>query len=283
MKKIILLLPYANHSNRLFQNLHAEAFCIEKGISYFNPYFSDMAKYYECSPNLRFPDNMSFCEKVLCLIMKNGFVKKAYKKIFPMSFGGFYYFRDEVENASDYVFNEFKKRNNIFIGGFNFRFPELTEKYQSLFMEKYALKKEFYENNELVKEFLRKKDGKTAVGIHIRRGDYKIWENGKYYFEDDVYRKYMDGFASIIRANFGKKCMFLICSNEKTSFENDESILVSTEEWFIDQYLLSKCDYIIAPIGTFSRWAAFIGKTKVFNISNDSGDISLDNFEYCVE
>jgi hypothetical protein len=279
MKNIILLLPYENHSNRLFQNLHAEAFCVEKNIPYFNPSFADISYLYNSACHCNFPKKLSFPEKVLCSIMKNNFAKKAYKKIFPKGFGGFYYFRNEIPNATDYIFKQFQKRNNIFVGGFNFRFPHLTHKHQDLFIEKYSLKKEFYENNDLVKKFIRKKTDKISIGVHVRRGDYKTYKNGIHYFEDETYKKHMDNFAKQIN----KDCIFLICSNEKTTFQNSTNILISEEEWFIDHYLLSNCDYIIGPVSTFSRWASFIGKVKIFHIKNDSGKISLDDFEYCTE
>ena len=283
MKNIVLLLPYENHSNRLFQNMHAEAFCIEKNVSYFNPSFCDIAYLYDSPCDCNYPSNMNFIEKILCLVMKIGFVKKLYKKIFPKGFLGFYYFRNEILNADDYIFRQFQKRNNIFVGGFNFRFPNFTQKHQDLFIKKYSLKKEFYENNKFVETFMEQRTNKIAVGIHIRRSDYKTYKNGIYYFQDETYQKYMNNFAKQFFCKFNKECLFLICSNEKTSFSNSENILVSEESWFIDQYLLSNCHYIIGAMSTFSRWASFIGKVKIFHITDDSGKISFDDFEYCVE
>jgi hypothetical protein len=49
---IIMAFPTGNHSNRLFQNLHFEAFCKEYGIEYINPSFSDIHDYYKSPCNL---------------------------------------------------------------------------------------------------------------------------------------------------------------------------------------------------------------------------------------
>ena len=36
-----------------------------------------------------------------------------------------------------------------------------------------------------------------VVGVHIRRGDYKTWEGGKYYFEHQEYAEQMEAVATI--------------------------------------------------------------------------------------
>jgi hypothetical protein len=43
---IILAYGAGDHSNRLFQNIHFEAFCKEYNIDYINPSFFNMYKYY---------------------------------------------------------------------------------------------------------------------------------------------------------------------------------------------------------------------------------------------
>jgi hypothetical protein len=41
---IIVFRGYGNHSNRLFQAINIEAFCIENKVGYLNPSFKDMSK-----------------------------------------------------------------------------------------------------------------------------------------------------------------------------------------------------------------------------------------------
>jgi hypothetical protein len=50
---IICIYGYGNHSNRLLQNIHFEAFCKEYGIDYINPSFTNMYKYYISPCKLR--------------------------------------------------------------------------------------------------------------------------------------------------------------------------------------------------------------------------------------
>ena len=48
-KTLICMHSAGNHSNRLFQNIHFQAFCLENNIIYKNPTFKDMQKLYPCS------------------------------------------------------------------------------------------------------------------------------------------------------------------------------------------------------------------------------------------
>lgn len=105
-------------------------------------------------------------------------------------------------------------------------------------------------------ELLRKKFD-VIVAVHIRRGDYKTFLDGKYYFEDDVYLQKMEQINHLLAPT---KVVFVIFSNEKidinnfstinTSFSNDNTPIG-------DVWGISLCDFIIGPLSTFSMWASF--------------------------
>lgn len=48
-----------------------------------------------------------------------------------------------------------------------------------------------------------RKLGKLIIGVHIRKGDYKNYMGGKYYFDDSVFMRYMDSVKS-----FKPNCVF---------------------------------------------------------------------------
>ena len=101
------------------------------------------------------------------------------------------------------------------------------------------------------------KGHKLVIGLHVRKGDYKYWLGGKYYFSDSEY----NCVCKTIKKKF-PDVMFFIASNEKISKE-----MTSDLEYFSnidgsapeDLYALSKCDYILGPPSTFSYWAGFYG------------------------
>lgn len=52
MIMLIVVKPYGNHSNRLFQNINFESICYEYHINYINPTFRDMSKFYNKTFNI---------------------------------------------------------------------------------------------------------------------------------------------------------------------------------------------------------------------------------------
>ncbi len=109
-----------------------------------------------------------------------------------------------------------------------------------------------------------------TIGVHIRRGDYKSWLNGRYYFSFEIYRDVCER----IKSEFpGRKCRFFISSAEAVDpeiFPESEYFSLENGSSAEDLYALSKCDYIIGPPSTFSRWAAFYGDKPIRFIVSES-------------
>lgn len=120
-----------------------------------------------------------------------------------------------------------------------------------------------------------------VIGVHVRRGDYKTWADGKYFFSDEVYEKYMDNLEQKIKQANGKRVKFIVFSNENISFKESDRILISLNEWYVDQYLMSICDYLVGPPSTFSAWASYVGSVKYFHIVDSSGVVELNDFLSC--
>jgi hypothetical protein len=168
----------------------------------------------------------------------------------------------------------FEKNSAVFTGGWSFRVPRLIEKHHDELIKKYSLKPEFYENNDFYKKIMRMKQEKNIlIGIHIRRGDYKIWRGGKYYFEDDVYEKYMNDFSDKLSKKDTRNQIYIIFSNDNVKFTDSENLFVSKEPWYIDHHIMSLCDYLIGPLSTFTLWANYIGKNTLYSIRDNSGNI----------
>jgi hypothetical protein len=260
---VILLNGCGNHSNRLFQTLHLESFCLEKGILYKNLSFVDMATYYD--------GNSSIFLKI---------ISKFFQVLEKLHIIRTYNFSNDDETQTYKTLMETKKI--IFINGWRFRVPELTTKYQDYFIKRYSLNSEFYKNNESIKKIEKiKAQQAILVGVHIRRGDYDEWMDGKYYFDDDLYLKNMHSIGKQLEAQYSKNIVFVIFSNTTITIPPQDDRIIENNPWYIDQYLMSKCDYIIGPPSTFSMWASYIGKTKYFHITNETGEINLADFVYC--
>lgn len=128
------------------------------------------------------------------------------------------------------------------------------------------------------------------VGVHIRRGDYRTWKDGAFFYDDQEYLSFMKLLNDQLAVNnLGVK--FLLCSNEPIeigNFEELDCFTISETSGEKDLYALSKCNYIIGPPSTYSQWASFIGcvpmkfmmsSNEKIKISDLSVVLSLDRFE----
>jgi len=275
-KKLIVIKPNGNSSNRLLQNLHFEVFCKEHQIEYHNPTFSDMAQYYTEPCNSETNSFLKFLQIDLLgkIFRHSKLVKKIFSIVWIISKFGFLKlvrFDREKADCEQTLLNAFEKKDVVYAAGWAFRVPELVKKYGNEMRTKYALNPDFYNENEFVKKINHyKSNGYTLIGVHIRRGDYKTWKNGIYYFDDDVYKKQMENHSQKLQTKGKEKQIFILFSNEPLQFEQSSNLLISSEKWFIDQHIMAKCDYLIGPPSTFTLWASFVGQSELIRIYNDT-------------
>jgi hypothetical protein len=129
----------------------------------------------------------------------------------------------------------------------------------------------------LINEFRKNYD--LLIGVHIRRGDYKDFQGGKYYFSDEVYRAYQKKVAALFA---GKKIKFYIFSNEKIELQNFSGLdtyFNPAASSVYDMWAMSQCDYIIGPLSTFSMWASFWNKTPLYIMDAPNNDIEISQFK----
>lgn len=157
---------------------------------------------------------------------------------------------DGLNVVSGFPFYEYDalcKNHNYIAWCFEFQ-PEVIKKV-SKFVEQY------------------REDADYLIGIHIRRGDYKEWRGGKYYFDDAAYYAASQAIQDVLQLR-SKKVKYVICSNEEINLDHydgkyERYVGDSMEH---DMYMLSLCDCIVAPQSTFSGWASFLGRVPVFRI-----------------
>lgn len=107
------------------------------------------------------------------------------------------------------------------------------------------------------------KDYDMTVGVHVRRGDYRFWKSGHYFFEMSQYCMICNQIRNLYPQ---KRLKFFISTNEIINAEELNGIdyfVINQSSAMKDLCCLSKCDIIIGPPSSFSRWAAFIGKKKL--------------------
>ena len=116
------------------------------------------------------------------------------------------------------------------------------------------------------------------VGVHIRRGDYLEFADGKFYYSDADFLKFMKRILLLTNKRVG----FLLCSNESINFEAFSEVntfQIDDTDAIEDLYALSLCDYIIGPHSTYTMWSSFYGSTPLKLILNKDELFELDDFK----
>jgi len=120
------------------------------------------------------------------------------------------------------------------------------------------------------------------LGIHIRRGDYRTWHDGKYYFTDEQYLSYIRQFLAL---HPNKKVNIFICGNDpeldKDKFTKelaDNLVVFPNGNPGEDLYLLSCCDYLIGAPSTFTLTAAMYHDRPLCWIMDAEQPLTSDSF-----
>jgi Glycosyl transferase family 11 len=117
----------------------------------------------------------------------------------------------------------------------------------------------------------------VVVGVHIRRGDYAGWRQGRYFFPVE---RYMEWMMELKQQFPGRKVAFLVCSNELRSANEFPGLVVGfpTGIPVEDMFALAECDYIMGPVSSFSQWASFYGAKPLFHLTGADARVELEKF-----
>lgn len=127
------------------------------------------------------------------------------------------------------------------------------------------------------------KSSDIICGIHIRRGDYKKWNDGKYYYSDIQFLDIMKKFRELFK---DKSVAFFIASNDNVDFSVFNScnyFTIKQSNSVKDLYALSKCDYLIGPPSTFSGWASYYGDSLINFIEDPKQKLEKSSFKNIME
>lgn len=170
--------------------------------------------------------------------------------------------------------------HNSMVEGWGVRYLDLMFNYIDEIRDHFA----FNSNTELsVNNYLDRNgsEGVVRIGVHIRRGDYKTWNNGRFFFNDD---EFIQKVHSLIALLSNREIEVYICSNDShLKHELYDHSLKGAKVLFPhgnpgeDLCLLSKCDYLIGPPSTFSLIATMYGKSLLYWMGVGE-PMSLDSF-----
>ena len=145
-------------------------------------------------------------------------------------------------------------------------------------------KEEIMQKAEHMVANLRNKSD-LVLGVHIRRGDYATWHEGRFFYELEDYHQFMLRIQQLYK---DRRISFFVSSNEDFSLDIFEGCHCRRFEEepsgaILDLYTLSLCDRIIGPFSSYSRWASFIGEVPLCFLETKEQQFTEDSFSRIVD
>lgn len=194
------------------------------------------------------------------------------------------------------------RHRHIVVSGWNVRFYDLFLKYRSEIVELFRIDECYtqpvrekmnvndnVEGQRLLPQSLRpvsldlRPKSQISLGVHIRRGDYATWQDGRYFFNDKVYASYINRFAAMHPDQTVD--VFLSTNDARVTAEHYQALCPKVHIYHLkgsapeDLFMLSECDYLIGPPSTFSLVAAMYRDIPLYRMdSADADSMTADGF-----
>jgi len=264
MKHKVFIMDTGQMCNHIIVFGHAYGFCREHGL---NPISLNF-----CLPQYQF---FKICKTDICSRLWYYICKLLTKwiRLIPIIN---YNILDANNKENE---NKIKSSVLCLANGWCIRHYDLFEKYRNEIKELFSFNDDVAQSVDKTLSSTNKDTIK--IGIHIRRGDYKQWCNGHYYFDDETY---IDKINQIVRQLSDKDVIVYLCTNDNSInieyFQNNLlcPIIWSKGNAAEDLCLLSKCDYVIGPPSTFSLVSALYGNNKIYWIKDSTDEVGLNMF-----
>jgi hypothetical protein len=269
--------------NRLIVFAHFIAFAAEKGTIILNPSFDEYASWFEGTRRslwCKFPQRIIGSKRRVPLILRSilyqvvlimAKVLKRFNLFHSLIQVKYLDWDEEFDIAQ---FAEVQAQILI-VQGWLYRCPSLIKKHGNLIRSFFRPTNNFL---SAVDSFLQVHRAEVLVGVHIRRGDYKTFLNGKYFYDLELYHKKMKEIQTFFP---GRSVRFCICSNvpinAKFSFSNLDCVN-GPGSVVEDLMVLTRCNYILGPPSTFTIWASFYGSVPLYQMENINRKIELSDF-----
>ena len=288
---VIIVGKHGQLCNRLF---HASAFlanAIEHDYRVYNTRFNEYFTFFEenyrgnaSKTPLRviFQNNHflhTACRRALGLLIRMCMKYKIKRLPFVEIVEIFAMQAPSVFDLNDPVFVEKARSKIVLVGGWFFRDTPNFEKYQDTIRAFWRPNTDIIARTERQIESYREGFDIT-IGVHIRRGDYVDFKDGKWFYSDAVYAQKLLSINELDVFK-DKKIRFVICSNEAINSESFAALSVVFElrHFVEDLHLLSLCDYIVGVPSTFSMWASFYGQRPLLQLNHAEQIIDFDDFK----
>jgi hypothetical protein len=164
----------------------------------------------------------------------------------------------------------------VVVTGFGFRCEPLVEKHADAIRGYFTPIEPLAGNVAKVVARARSR-ADVLVGIHMRRGDFRTFGGGRWFYDDRTYGRVMRDAIELFP---GQHVGFLVVSNEPVNFASFPGmpLHVGTGHLVEDMYSLAGCDFVIGPPSTYTSWASFYGQVPLLVMNSAEERIVHDGF-----
>ncbi len=149
------------------------------------------------------------------------------------------------------------RHRHIVVSGWFVRYYDLFLKYRDEICELFTLDAQITDPVKArMSEREKLQTSPLRLGVHIRRGDYKEWRDGQYYFDDETYARHVNRFAAMYPER--DVHVYLSTNDGMVTEERFQQLCPQVHVHHLqgsapeDLFMLSECDYLMGPPSTFS-------------------------------
>lgn len=168
--------------------------------------------------------------------------------------------------------------------GWEARWYDLFLKYKAEILQLFAFDRRVKAYGDTLLDVQSSSDG-CRLGLHIRRGDYRTFHGGRFYYSDEQYQRLIKQFVEL-----HPKATIVICGNDPQLDESGfKEALPYTRLIFSkgnpgeDLYLLSQCDYLMGAPSTFTLVASMYRDLPLYWVKDADAPVteaSFDRFDH---
>lgn len=179
------------------------------------------------------------------------------------------------------------RHRHIVVSGWNVRFYDLFLKYRQEICELFTLDEQYtapVKAKMTAAETSYDDTLRVRLGVHIRRGDYAQWADGRYYYTDEVFAAHINRFAEIHQEK--EVHVYLSTNDAGVTAEKYQAMCPQVHVHHLqgsapeDLFMLSECDYLIGPPSTFSLVAAMYRDLPLYRMDTaDETQMTSEGFK----
>lgn len=187
---------------------------------------------------------------------------------------------NESDASYDHEEQLMLQKRHLVVEGWYARWYDLFLKYKDEIVQLFAFDEQVRRRpDELL---ARMPSADIWLGLHIRRGDYKTWNDGRFYYSDEQYISFVRRFMAL---HPDKRIQLFVCGNDRELNQQafrqalpDVGVTFPDGNPGEDLYLLSMCDYLMGAPSTFTLVASMYRDVPLCWVMDASQPITAESF-----